>query len=243
MQKNTTTKYVDYLTEDQPIPGQLWVCVSFLSPEGIKNCTVRGLKIRGIYGTKPEAEKRAEELNKIDPDFHVFVGEVGKWLPWDPEPDSVQDSVYQEKELNDLMKAYKDNREKAQQMQKDRKEDMIRKAAIEEQAKLNKNDNNKTHDANKARDRLRKKLEDKQNKASENDDDNEEEHKVLTEREKELQQLEERVKEQDNFIKEEKSKLEEASNQVADKEQTLNTINDKLARIQELYKKLNDKKQ
>lgn len=238
MQKTTTTKYVDYLTEDTPIPGQLWVCVSFLSPEGVKNCTVRGLKIRGIYGTKPEAEKRAEELNKIDPDFHVFVGEVGKWLPWDPEPDSVQDNVYQEKELNDLMKAYKENREKAKQMQQERKEDMIKKAAIEEQAKLNKNDNNKNHDANKARDKLRKKLEDRQNKASENV----EEPKELTEREKELQQLEERVKEQDNYIKEEKNKLEEATSQVAEKEQTLNTINDKLAKIQELYKKLNDKK-
>lgn len=241
MQKNTTTKYVDYLAEDTPIPGQLWVCVSFLSPEGIKNCTVRGLKIRGIYGTKPEAEKRAEELNKIDPDFHVFVGEVGKWLPWDPEPDSVQDNVYQERELNDLMKAYKENREKAKQMQQERKEDLIRKAAIEEQTKIaNKdNDTNKNHDANKARDKLRKKLEDKQNKSSE--PENNEEQKVLTDREKELKQLEDRVKEQDNYIKEEKSKLEEAKSQVVDKEQSLNTINDKLARIQELYKKLNDK--
>ena len=242
MQKNTTTKYVDYLAEDAPIPGQLWVCVSFLSPEGIKNCTVRGLKIRGIYGTKPEAEKRAEDLNKIDPDFHVFVGEVGKWLPWDPEPDSVQDNVYQEKELNDLMKAYKENREKAKQMQQERKDDLIRKAAIEEQAKITNNDSNKNHDATKARDKLRKKLEDRQNKASENETENEEDKKVLTEREKELRQLEDRVKEQDNYIKEEKSKLEEAHSQVAEKEQTLTTINDKLARIQQLYKNLNEKK-
>jgi len=237
MQKNTTTKYVDYLTEDTPIPGQLWVCVSFLSPEGIKNCTVRGLKIRGIYGTKPEAEKRAEELNKIDPDFHVFVGEVGKWLPWDPEPDSIQDNIYQEKELNDLMKAYKENREKSAQMQKERKEDLIRKAAVEEQAKLNKNDNNKTHDASKARDKLRKKLEDRQNKVAEIEED----HKQLTDREKELQQLEERVKEQDNYIKEEKSKLDEAQTQVVEKEQTLTTINEKLAKIQDLYNQLNKK--
>lgn len=241
MQKNTTTKYVDYLTEDTPIPGQLWVCVSFLSPEGIKNCTVRGLKIRGVYGTKQEAEKRAEELNKVDPDFHVFVGEVGKWLPWDPEPDSVQDNIYQEKELNDLMKAYKENRDKAKQMQKERKEDLIRKAAIEEQAKLKNEDNNKTHDVNTARDRLRKKLEDRQNKGNESTTPTEEQ-KQLTEREKELKQLEERVKEQDKLIQEEKSKLEETTSQVTEKEQSLNTINDKLARIQELYKKLNDKK-
>src|SRR3989304_5647810 len=106
------TKYIDYLTEDTPIPGQLWVCVSFLSPEGIKNCSVRGLKVRGVYGTHQEADNRAKELQKLDPDFNVFVGEVGKWLAWDPDPNDVQDSVYQEKELNDLMKGYKDNLEK-----------------------------------------------------------------------------------------------------------------------------------
>ena len=49
-----------------------------LSPEGIRNCNVRGLKIRGVYNTQEEANKRAEYLQKIDPNFHVFVGEVGK---------------------------------------------------------------------------------------------------------------------------------------------------------------------
>ena len=34
-------KYVDYLKEDEPIPGQNWVCISFLAPEmaKIKNST------------------------------------------------------------------------------------------------------------------------------------------------------------------------------------------------------------
>lgn len=245
MQKNTNTKYVDYLKEDTPIPGQLWVCISFLSPEGIKNCTVRGLKVRGVYGTKQEAEKRAEELNKIDPDFHVFVGETGKWLPWDPEPDNVQDNVYQEKELNDLMKAYKENRDKAKTMQQERKEDLIRKAAVEEQSKTNNtNTNNKSHDPNKARDRLRKKLEDRQQgaKVEEVEDIEEVPAKVLTDKEKELRKLEEQVKAQDNFVKEELTSVHETQKQIADKEQTVNTINDKLAKIQELYGKLNQKK-
>ena len=74
-------KEVDHLDEDPPLSNQKWVCVSFLSPEGIKNCKVRGLKIRGVYSTKEEADKRAQYLQKIDADFHVFVGEVGKWLP------------------------------------------------------------------------------------------------------------------------------------------------------------------
>jgi len=112
------TKYIDYLKEDTPIPRQNWVCVSFLSPEGIKNCSIRGLKIRGVYETKEQANKRADELKAEDEDFHVFVGEVGKWLAWDPDPNSVEDQQYQEKELNDLMKAYRDNLEKTKKKSK-----------------------------------------------------------------------------------------------------------------------------
>ena len=56
-----------------------------------------------------EAAKRAAELQRSDRAFHVFVGQVGYWLPWDPTPDNVQDQQYLEKELNELMKNYKSN--------------------------------------------------------------------------------------------------------------------------------------
>ena len=52
------SKEIDYLTEDEVINNKLYVCMSFLSPEGIKNCSVRGLKIRGVYKTQEEANKR-----------------------------------------------------------------------------------------------------------------------------------------------------------------------------------------
>ena len=62
--------------------------------------SVRGLKIRGSYSTKEEANNRAKKLQIIDSSFHVFVGEVGKWLPWDPNADGVQDEVFQNNQLN-----------------------------------------------------------------------------------------------------------------------------------------------
>jgi hypothetical protein len=251
MQQNQTenTKYIDYLTEDTPIPGQLWVCISFLSPEGIKNCSVRGLKIRGVYGTRQEADERAKELQKTDPDFNVFVGEMGKWLGWDPDPNDVQDSVYQEKELNDLMKGYKDNLEKSKQMQHERKEDMIKKAAKEEQAKAKTNNNARL---DKAKDRLKKKIEARNaGKEDEKEDEEEvgkdgeiegEEIKPLTEKEKELKRLGEEVRVQDDYLKEERTKIDETTKQITNKEQKIETIDSKLAKIQELYDKLNKNK-
>jgi len=135
---SSKTKKIDYLLEDPVLPLQLFVCLSFLSPEGIRNCSIRGIKIRGAYATLKEAKKRAKELQAIDPDFHVFVGEMGKWLPWDPEPNSIEDQEYSEKELNKLMKKYKQNREKAKKMEYQRKHDKINKALKEEEMKKRK---------------------------------------------------------------------------------------------------------
>ena len=39
----------------------------------------------------------------------MFVGQVGYWLPWDPNADQVQDEEYLEGELNTLMQEYKKN--------------------------------------------------------------------------------------------------------------------------------------
>lgn len=71
--------------------------------------TMRGVKVRGVYSTPKEAEARGKKLQQKDKYFNIFIGEVGKWLPWDPEPHQVQDQEYAEEELNTLMKKYKEN--------------------------------------------------------------------------------------------------------------------------------------
>lgn len=244
----STTKYIDHLTEDEPIKNQLWVCMSFLSPEGIKNCSLRALKIRGVYATRPEADARAKELQDIDPYFHVFVGEVGKWLPWDPDPNSVQDQEYQNKELNDLMKGYKDNLEKAKKMQQERKQDMIRKAAQEEQEPTKVNGR-----SNKTKQRLQKKLEAmKQQKkmdelvgqqlAQEEKGNNQKGPVKKSEKEKELAEYEAVIKEEEQAAKAERERLTALNKNITEKKQNLETIDSKLEKIKELYEKLNSGK-
>jgi hypothetical protein len=84
--------------------------------------TVRGLKIRGVYSNKEEAEKRAKNLQRSDPVNNIFVGEVGKWLPWDPEPHEVGDVEYAEDQLNTLMKKYKENQEAREEFHQKQRE-------------------------------------------------------------------------------------------------------------------------
>ena len=84
--------------------------------------TMRGLKIRGSYGQKEEAESRAKKLQKMDPDHNIYVGQVGKWLPWDPSPHEVGDQEYAEDQLNTLMKKYKENEEQRDQFNREQRE-------------------------------------------------------------------------------------------------------------------------
>ena len=72
---------------------------------------IRGVKIRGVYESLKEAEHKALQLQKRDQSFHVFVGSVGKWLPWDPCADRIENEEYLNEELNTLMKEYKKNNE------------------------------------------------------------------------------------------------------------------------------------
>jgi hypothetical protein len=77
--------------------------------------SVRGMKVRGVYGNPKEAEIKAKKLQSKDKYHNIFIGDVGKWLPWDPQPHEIADQEYAQDELNNLMRKYKeneDNREK-----------------------------------------------------------------------------------------------------------------------------------
>jgi hypothetical protein len=74
--------------------------------------SVRGIKIRGVFSTLKEAEIRAKVLQKLDKNFHVYVAQVGYWLPFDPSVDQIENVEYAESQLNKLVKAYKENETK-----------------------------------------------------------------------------------------------------------------------------------
>lgn len=84
--------------------------------------TMRGLKVRGSYGTQEEATARAKKLQRNDPLHNIYVAEVGKWLAWDPNPHNVAEQEYQNEQLNTLMRSYKENEEQREQFFKENPE-------------------------------------------------------------------------------------------------------------------------
>ena len=176
------SKKPDYLEVDDVIPGQNYVCLSFLSPETLMQnkeafkcvkflqsyckdkklkfddvyssyqdftykyedklqrdydeqndfqTSLRGIKVRGVYDTRGAAEVRAKKLSLTDSGFHTFVGQVGYWLPWDPNADKVADEVFQNGQLNDMMEKYQENNVSRDMFYEEQKRDKI-KAAHEE---------------------------------------------------------------------------------------------------------------
>lgn len=110
---------IDNLDEDPVVDSGKYFLVSFISPEGIMNCNMRGLKIRTyknkvVFQTLEEAKVAADEINKKDKYFHVFVGETGKWMGWDPAPDDrkfVEEEKWDNEEQNDLMQGLRKREE------------------------------------------------------------------------------------------------------------------------------------
>ncbi|AII16990.1 hypothetical protein JO84_gp357 [Aureococcus anophagefferens virus] len=184
------TEEEDYLEVDAQIPGQNFVCLSFISPENVLKqkdrfffnsyikslevndngvvslkpdefeqnfedyisinskdleeefhklnnfqTTVRGVKIRGVYNTQEEANKRAADIQRLDRNFNVFVGQVGYWLPWDAEPSDVAENEYLEKDLNELMKQYKSNQIKKEVFYQQQIDETKKQALIDAEAK------------------------------------------------------------------------------------------------------------
>lgn len=106
-EESVTDDYKNFLDKNE----------TFLEEEfGKKNAfqtSVRGLKVRGVYPSQAEAELRAKLLREADPNFDVYVGPVGIWMPWEPDAYKTGRVEYLEEELNKLMSEKKTSEESA----------------------------------------------------------------------------------------------------------------------------------
>ena len=87
--------------------------------------TMRGIKVRGVFSTEAEASARAKRLQKTDPSFNIYMGSVGKWMAWEPDPNKVGESEYANDELNSLMKKYRENEESRDQFYNQQKKNRV----------------------------------------------------------------------------------------------------------------------
>jgi hypothetical protein len=104
--------------------------------------TVRGLKVRGVFGSQKEAELRCQMLREVDPNHDVFVGPVGLWVPFHPDAYKTGRVEYMEETLNQLMVEKKKNEDQAK-TEFDKRVKETKAKAIQENMKLAKESGNK----------------------------------------------------------------------------------------------------
>jgi hypothetical protein len=97
--------------------------------------SVRGVKLRGCFGTQEEAEQNCKKLRERDPHHDIFVGPVGVWVPWDPDAYKTGKIEFMEEELNQLHQEKLKNEARAKQEFEQRVKE-TKKKAIEENIKL-----------------------------------------------------------------------------------------------------------
>ena len=104
--------------------------------------SVRGLKIRTpTVGTLEEAESLVKKVRERDPTHDIYIGQVGKWMPWDPEAYKTGRVEYLEEKLNELHHAKIKNEELAK-MEFDKRVKEAKFKAIKENVELAKKNNN-----------------------------------------------------------------------------------------------------
>lgn len=110
----------DYLT----VPGQLYALISMVGPDMPQKNDQFGLKIRGCFSTKDEAQNHAKRLQKEDGMVDIYVVEMYKWLLIPPDNLQIDDVHYTNDKLEEIMTKYRENQRQAASMFEKRKRDM-----------------------------------------------------------------------------------------------------------------------
>jgi len=113
----------DYVT----VPGQVFALISIVGPDMPQRNDQLGLKIRGCFSTKEEAENHAKRLQKEDAIVDIYVVDMYKWLLIPPDRLQIDNVHYQNEKLEEIMTKYRENQRQAASMFEKRKRDMLAK--------------------------------------------------------------------------------------------------------------------
>jgi len=112
---------------------------------------IRGVKVRRAFATVEETQMFAKILQRRYPKDNLYIGKVGAWLPWDPSEHLMPEVEYAEKELNELMRKYKENESNKELFFAEQREESIKKQKEENERRKKANAEEKAlEDAKKA---------------------------------------------------------------------------------------------
>lgn len=112
-------------TDTVTVPGLNYAVISVVerdpelqdlkTPQGVV-----GLKIRGIFETRDEAEDHMKKLGKTDADFDMFLAELYRFHMLPPDLDKTEKIEYRDDYLNKLFSGYNESQMEAKAFQAER---------------------------------------------------------------------------------------------------------------------------
>jgi seryl-tRNA synthetase len=122
--------------------NQNFACLSFFEGKDDNGKNLTYIRVGGVFDTLEKASEHAKNINSVDNAHNVFVGEMGRWLPFDTSSSGnyVEEVEYANDQLNELMKGYRENQEKSKLFHEHRKNEKMME---------NINDNIKNQEKNK----------------------------------------------------------------------------------------------
>ena len=101
--------------------------------------TMAGFKVRGAFSSMGAAQAHAKNVKSTEPAFHVFVTQMGYWVPVMPQNvEDIKEQHYDENKLNELVKHQTDDEYKRKLQYENRKLDMLHKQNEETKIKKTK---------------------------------------------------------------------------------------------------------
>jgi hypothetical protein len=110
---------------------------------------VRGVKVRRACATVEEAQVMAKVFQRKYPKDNLYIGKVGAWLPWDPSEHLMPEVEYAEKELNELMRRYKENEANKEIFFAEQREEKIKAQKEENERRKRENQQKALEDSSK----------------------------------------------------------------------------------------------
>jgi len=107
------------------VPGQQFALISLVGPDLPQKNDKFGLKIRGVFATKPEAESYAKRLQKEDATFDIYLVDMYKWLLIPPDREQIENVNYADEKLQEIMTKYRENQRQAAIMFEKRKKSLV----------------------------------------------------------------------------------------------------------------------
>jgi hypothetical protein len=125
----------DYLLEDPLIPNQNYFLLSYVLPGETNEIKYPIFKMRGAFKTMEQCQNRIKKIKNLDPQFHIFICEVGKFGSLLPDDELLKneeiDIEYREKLLNNMVNDYRKMREEAAENFEVRKNKLLEAAKFD----------------------------------------------------------------------------------------------------------------